>query len=70
MTSPTAAHAPIGISELNIENFRGTRSLELKFLDPSENASDIVVFGGLNGSGKTSLPRRVRRAEFNAGSYP
>jgi energy-coupling factor transporter ATP-binding protein EcfA2 len=55
MSSQAAAGAPIGISELIVENFRGTRSLELKFLDPGANASDIVVLGGPNGSGKTSV---------------
>ncbi len=46
---------PIGIREIIVENFRGTRSLELKFLDAGENASDIAVLAGPNGSGKTSV---------------
>jgi energy-coupling factor transporter ATP-binding protein EcfA2 len=55
MSSTGAPRIPIGIRELIIENFRGVRSLELKFLDAKENASDIVVLAGPNASGKTSV---------------
>jgi predicted ATPase len=55
MNGTTTSRLPIGIRELIIENFRGMRSLEVKFLDTSENASDIVVLAGPNGSGKTSV---------------
>ncbi len=55
MPTPILNPVPIGIRGLVVENFRGIRSLELKFLDAGENTSDIVVLAGPNGSGKTSL---------------
>src|SRR6202043_1211643 len=55
MPAAPPASIPIGIREIVVENFRGIGSLELKFLDAGESATDIVVLGGPNGSGKTSI---------------
>jgi energy-coupling factor transporter ATP-binding protein EcfA2 len=49
------APIPIGAREIVLENFRGIASLELKFLDATQKASDIVILAGPNGSGKTSV---------------
>ncbi|MCI0459534.1 MAG: AAA family ATPase [Gemmataceae bacterium] len=46
---------PVGVQSITIENFRGIDHLELKFLDAKSRASDIYVFAGPNGSGKTSV---------------
>ncbi len=55
MPTATLAPVPIGIRSLVVENFRGIRSLELKFLDAFEDVSDIVVLAGPNGGGKTAI---------------
>jgi AAA domain, putative AbiEii toxin, Type IV TA system/AAA domain len=55
MPAPVPAPIPIGIRKISVEDFRGIRSLDLNFLDAGENASDIVVFAGPNGGGKTSI---------------
>jgi hypothetical protein len=54
MPGADAASIPIGIRELAVENFRGLRALELKFLDDRERASDVVL-AGPNGGGKTAV---------------
>jgi energy-coupling factor transporter ATP-binding protein EcfA2 len=55
MKPTSSPNIPIGLKSIKIENFRGIDSLELSFLDAFGNASDIVVLGGPNGCGKTTV---------------
>jgi len=52
MPSPAPA---IGIRSLKITDFRRIDSLQLDFRGAGEDASDIVVIGGPNGCGKTTV---------------
>ena len=47
--------ARVAIREITIENFRGIRHLTLSFVGPRDEASNLVVLAGPNGSGKTSV---------------
>ena len=44
-----------GIREIHIRNFRGIDELKLSFVGPRDYPTQIVVLGGPNGSGKTSV---------------
>lgn len=45
----------VGIREIRIENFRAIERLDLSFLNPRGEPNRIVVLGGPNGCGKTSV---------------
>jgi energy-coupling factor transporter ATP-binding protein EcfA2 len=55
MSDNPASSVPVGVQSITIEDFRGIEHLELRFLDPRSQASDICVLAGPNGSGKTSV---------------
>jgi len=44
-----------GIRSIQIENFRGLESLSLDFIGPHNHPTQLVVIGGPNGSGKTTV---------------
>ncbi len=44
-----------GIREITIKDFRGIDELKLSFVGPREYPTQVVVLGGPNGSGKTSV---------------
>jgi len=45
----------IALKSLSIRDFRGIESLDLDFLGPDGLPNSLVVIGGPNGSGKTSV---------------
>ncbi len=49
------ANPQIGIREISIENFRGIEQIALKWVGPSNLPTQVVVLGGPNGCGKTSI---------------
>lgn len=44
-----------GIREITIKDFRGIDELTLSFVEPHDYPTQVVVLGGPNGSGKTSV---------------
>lgn len=47
------------LTKLSIQNFRGIDDLELNLMDGTADPLDVVVLGGGNGSGKTSVLEAV-----------
>jgi energy-coupling factor transporter ATP-binding protein EcfA2 len=47
--------ARVAVREITIENFRGITQMSLSFVGPRDEATDLVVLAGPNGSGKTSV---------------
>jgi predicted ATPase len=50
-------HPPtrVAVREITIENFRGIRQMSLSFVGPRDEATELVVLAGPNGSGKTTV---------------
>lgn len=44
-----------GIRQIKIADFRGIKALELSFVGPNDYPTQVVVIGGPNGCGKTSV---------------
>lgn len=62
--------ARAAVREITIENFRGIRHMLLSFVGPRDEATDLVVLAGPNGSGKTTVLEACLIAAQHGGLLP